>query len=104
MPVRKRPRKKAPRMDEDTMMALALSRSLLEQEKERERDREEERRIQAQLASATSGAAPVVQGRAGAGEQCTRLVCLNVLQFKPGLNLFQSKIEFFVRFLVSYCV
>ncbi|KAG7315476.1 hypothetical protein KOW79_021564 [Hemibagrus wyckioides] len=68
VPVRKRPRKKAPRMDEDTMMALALSRSLLEQEKERERDREEERRIQAQLASATSGAAPVVQGRAGAGK------------------------------------
>lgn len=68
MPVRKKARKKAPHMDEDTMVALALSRSLLEQEKERERDLEEERRIQEQLSSSTSVTAPVVQGRAGPGE------------------------------------
>ncbi|XP_053085326.1 structure-specific endonuclease subunit SLX4 isoform X3 [Pangasianodon hypophthalmus] len=68
MPARKKARKKAPRMDEDTMVALALSRSLLEQEKERERDREEERRIRAQLSSGTAVTAPVVQGRAGAGK------------------------------------
>ncbi|XP_060767335.1 structure-specific endonuclease subunit SLX4 isoform X2 [Neoarius graeffei] len=68
MPVRKKARKKSPRMDEDTMVALALSRSLLEQEKARERDREEERRIQARLVSGTALAAPVPRGRAGAGK------------------------------------
>ncbi|XP_060714903.1 structure-specific endonuclease subunit SLX4 isoform X1 [Tachysurus vachellii] len=69
MPVKKKARKKAPGMDEDTMMALALSRSLLEQEMERDRDREEERRIQAQLESTKPGAAPVVvQGRSRAGK------------------------------------
>lgn len=68
MPVRKKARKKSPRMDEDTMVALALSRSLLEQEKARERDREEERHIQAGLVSGTALAAPVPRGRAGAGE------------------------------------
>lgn len=98
MPVRKKARKKSPRMDEDTMVALALSRSLLEQEKERERDREEERRIQAQLASGTSVTAPVLRGRAGAGElsvpycvhittwKSTKLVRPNVVPFKLKSN------------------
>ncbi|XP_046696346.1 LOW QUALITY PROTEIN: structure-specific endonuclease subunit SLX4 [Silurus meridionalis] len=67
MPARKKPRKKTPRMDEDTMVALALSRSLLEQEKERERDREDERLLQARLSSVTSVPPPVVQLGAGAG-------------------------------------
>ncbi|TSK67253.1 Structure-specific endonuclease subunit SLX4 [Bagarius yarrelli] len=37
-PAKKKARKKAPHLDEDTMVALALSRSLLEQEKERVKD------------------------------------------------------------------
>ncbi|KAI4881365.1 hypothetical protein NFI96_001858 [Prochilodus magdalenae] len=49
IPATKKARRKGPRMDEDAMMALALSHSLLEQEKEREREMEEERQIQAQL-------------------------------------------------------
>ncbi|XP_076841262.1 structure-specific endonuclease subunit SLX4 isoform X2 [Brachyhypopomus gauderio] len=71
LPVRRKARAKAPRMDEDTMVALALSRSLLEQEKERERDREEERQIQAQLLSASTAVAtlplPGLQCRPAAG-------------------------------------
>uniref|UniRef100_A0A3B1ICX5 Structure-specific endonuclease subunit SLX4 n=1 Tax=Astyanax mexicanus TaxID=7994 RepID=A0A3B1ICX5_ASTMX len=66
MPVKKKAKKRAPRMDEDTMVALALSRSLLEQEKQRERDIEEERQIQAQLSSPPAAAAPVLQWRPGA--------------------------------------
>lgn len=50
------------------MVALALSRSLLEHEKEQERDREVEKRVQEQLLSGTSVTAPVLQGRAGAGQ------------------------------------
>ncbi|XP_072527252.1 structure-specific endonuclease subunit SLX4 [Salminus brasiliensis] len=68
VPVKKRARKRAPRMDEDTMVALALSRSLLEQEKERERELEEERQIQAQLSSPPAAAAPALQWRPGAGK------------------------------------
>ncbi|XP_022524366.2 structure-specific endonuclease subunit SLX4 [Astyanax mexicanus] len=68
MPVKKKAKKRAPRMDEDTMVALALSRSLLEQEKQRERDIEEERQIQAQLSSPPAAAAPVLQWRPGAGK------------------------------------
>ncbi|XP_026871188.2 structure-specific endonuclease subunit SLX4 isoform X2 [Electrophorus electricus] len=71
LPVRKKTRRKAPCMDEDTMVALALSRSLLEQEKERERDREEERQIQAQLSSSPAAVAapppPVLKWRPAAG-------------------------------------
>lgn len=91
-PVRKRARKKAPRMDEDTMVALALSRSLLEQEKERERHGEEERRIQAQLVIA-----PVVQGRAASGESplpyrvCVSKCSASLAQIKY-LDLLRSKI------------
>lgn len=55
-------------MDEDTMVALALSRSLLEHEKERARDREEEKHVEEQLLSETSVKAPVLQGRARAGQ------------------------------------
>ncbi|XP_042605791.1 structure-specific endonuclease subunit SLX4-like isoform X3 [Cyprinus carpio] len=52
MPVKKRTRRKAQKLDEDTMVALALSRSLLEQEME------EEREI----------LAPVLQWKPGAGK------------------------------------
>lgn len=66
MPVRKKARKQPPRMDEDTMVALALSRSLLEQEKE-------ERRIQEQLS------------RAGAGEFSLYLITFVPQQRKESL-------------------
>ncbi|XP_017575200.2 structure-specific endonuclease subunit SLX4 [Pygocentrus nattereri] len=59
MPATKKARRKGPCMDEDTMVALALSRSLLEQEKEREREMEEERQIQARLSNPPETTAPV---------------------------------------------
>jgi len=55
--VRKRTRKKAQPLDEDTMVALALSSSLLEREKELERQ------AAATLASVAPG---LLQGRPGA--------------------------------------
>ncbi|XP_066514199.1 structure-specific endonuclease subunit SLX4-like [Hoplias malabaricus] len=68
IPAKKKARKKAPRLDEDTMVALALSRSLLEQEKERERKIEDERQIQAQLSSPPTAAAPMLQLKPRAGK------------------------------------
>ncbi|KAK9967377.1 hypothetical protein ABG768_001780 [Culter alburnus] len=68
VPVKKRTRRKAQKMDEDTMMALALSRSLLEQEMEKVREVEEEREILAQLSSPPATTAPVLQWRPGAGK------------------------------------
>ncbi|XP_036420963.1 structure-specific endonuclease subunit SLX4 [Colossoma macropomum] len=65
MPVKKKARRKGPCMDEDTMVALALSRSLLEQEKERKRELEEERQIQAQLLNPPEATAPVLQWKPG---------------------------------------
>ncbi|TRY97826.1 hypothetical protein DNTS_014960 [Danionella cerebrum] len=64
VPVKKRDRK-AQKLDEDTMVALALSRSLLEQEKERE---EKEQEILAQLSSPPGGTAPVLKWKPGAGK------------------------------------
>ncbi|XP_062845309.1 structure-specific endonuclease subunit SLX4 [Trichomycterus rosablanca] len=69
MPKRKKARKRAPRMDEDTMVAMALSRSLLQQEIERERDREEERQIQCLLSSSpTKMASALVQKKSAPGK------------------------------------
>ncbi|XP_051764126.1 structure-specific endonuclease subunit SLX4 [Ctenopharyngodon idella] len=68
VPVKKRIRRKAQKMDEDTMMALALSRSLIEQEMEKVREVEEEREILAQLSSPPAMTAPVLQWRPGAGK------------------------------------
>ncbi|KAL6461954.1 hypothetical protein MHYP_G00300990 [Metynnis hypsauchen] len=68
MPVKKKARRKDPCMDEDTMVALALSRSLLEQEKEREREMEEKRQIQAQLSNPPEATAPVLQWKPGAAK------------------------------------
>ena len=42
LPVRKKPRRRAHNLDEDTMVAMALSSSLLEQEREQEREVERE--------------------------------------------------------------
>ncbi|XP_040891713.1 structure-specific endonuclease subunit SLX4 isoform X2 [Toxotes jaculatrix] len=62
LPARKRPRKKNDPMDEDTMVALALSSSLLEQE------RESERALQTQTASSHSSMTSVLKWRADAGK------------------------------------
>ncbi|XP_076023397.1 structure-specific endonuclease subunit SLX4 [Genypterus blacodes] len=50
-PARKRPRKKTAPLDEDTMVALALSSSLLEQQRDREADGELQRDVSAPHAS-----------------------------------------------------
>ncbi|KAM7009463.1 structure-specific endonuclease subunit SLX4 [Tautogolabrus adspersus] len=59
LPARKKPRKKTDPLDEDTMVALALSSSLLEQEREQHGERESERPLQTEAApehtSVTSG-------------------------------------------------
>ncbi|XP_039550871.1 structure-specific endonuclease subunit SLX4 isoform X2 [Pimephales promelas] len=68
VPVKKRTRKKAQKLDEDTIMALALSRSLLEQEMEKEQEMLKEREILAQLSNPPATAAPVLQWRPGAGK------------------------------------
>ncbi|XP_077082885.1 structure-specific endonuclease subunit SLX4 isoform X2 [Siphateles boraxobius] len=68
VPVKKRTRRKAQKLDEDTIMALALSRSLLEQEMEKEQEMVEEREILAQLSGPPATAAPVLQWRPGAGK------------------------------------
>ncbi|XP_056615724.1 LOW QUALITY PROTEIN: structure-specific endonuclease subunit SLX4 [Triplophysa dalaica] len=62
-PAKKKSRRKGQPLDEDTMMALALSRSLLEQEKEKKREMKEEREIQAQLSSP-----PALRWKPGAGK------------------------------------
>ncbi|XP_016410447.1 structure-specific endonuclease subunit SLX4-like isoform X2 [Sinocyclocheilus rhinocerous] len=62
MPLKKRTRRKAQKLDEDTMVALALSRSILEREMEKERELEE-REILAQLSSP-----PALQWKPGAGK------------------------------------
>lgn len=66
-PAKKKSRRKGQPLDEDTMVALALSRSLLEQEKEKKREMKEEREIQAQLSSPPATAAPALQWKPGAG-------------------------------------
>ncbi|XP_059399017.1 structure-specific endonuclease subunit SLX4-like [Carassius carassius] len=68
MPLKKRSRRKAQKLDEDTMVALALSRSILEQEMEKERELEEEREILAHLSSPPGTVAPVLQWKPGAGK------------------------------------
>lgn len=58
---RKKPRKKAEPMDEDTMVALALSTSLLNQE------RESERWLQTETAASDVAGTPVLKWRPEAG-------------------------------------
>lgn len=50
------------------MMALALSRSLLEQEVEKKRELEKQSEILAQISSPPAATAPVLQWRPGAGQ------------------------------------
>ncbi|KAL1251151.1 hypothetical protein QQF64_018947 [Cirrhinus molitorella] len=68
VPVKKRTLRKAQKLDEDTMVALALSRSLLEQEIEKKRELEEEKEILAQLSSPPATMAPVLHWKPGAGK------------------------------------
>ncbi|XP_016303706.1 structure-specific endonuclease subunit SLX4-like [Sinocyclocheilus anshuiensis] len=68
VPVKKRARRKAQKLEEDTMVALALSRSLLEQEMEKEREMAEEREILTPLSSPPATVAPVLQWKPGAGK------------------------------------
>lgn len=46
LPAKKKPRKKKESLDEETLVALALSSSLLEQEKEQQREKETQGRLQ----------------------------------------------------------
>ncbi|XP_043079101.1 structure-specific endonuclease subunit SLX4 [Puntigrus tetrazona] len=62
MAAKKRTRRKAQKLDEDTMVALALSRSLLEQEVEQERE------MLAQVSSPPATVAPALQWKPGAGK------------------------------------
>ncbi|KAM4612419.1 structure-specific endonuclease subunit SLX4 [Polymixia lowei] len=68
LPARKKPRRKAKPLDEDTMVALALSSSLLEQERGREREREVERELQRRTAAPHTSVTPQLTWRTGAGK------------------------------------
>ncbi|XP_029916094.1 structure-specific endonuclease subunit SLX4 [Myripristis murdjan] len=64
IPAKKKPRKKTQPLDEDTMLALALSSSLLEQEREREVEKEFQRETAASHTSMT----PLLKWRPDAGK------------------------------------
>ena len=72
LPVRKKPRKRAPNLDEDTMVALALSSSLLE--REREVEREMEREVEREVISAVppGSVAALLRWRAHEGKMAFR--------------------------------
>ncbi|KAM9363639.1 structure-specific endonuclease subunit SLX4 [Symphorus nematophorus] len=62
LPARKKPRKKTEPLDEDTMVALALSSSLLEQE------RKSERQLEPEVAAPHDSMTPVLKWRPDAGK------------------------------------
>ncbi|XP_031144839.2 structure-specific endonuclease subunit SLX4 isoform X2 [Sander lucioperca] len=66
LPVRKKPRKKTAPLDEDTMVALALSSSLLEQEQQSER--ESERHSQTKMAASHISMNPALKWRPDTGK------------------------------------
>ncbi|XP_008301479.1 structure-specific endonuclease subunit SLX4 [Stegastes partitus] len=68
LPARKKPRKKTEPMDEETMVALALSSSLLEREKEQQREREAERQLQQETAASHSSMNPLLKRRTDVGK------------------------------------
>ncbi|XP_065115707.1 structure-specific endonuclease subunit SLX4 [Paramisgurnus dabryanus] len=68
VPTKKKSKRKGQQIDEDTMVAMALSRSLLEQERETQREMDEEREIQAQLSSPPPKVPPLLQWRPAAGK------------------------------------
>ncbi|CAN9510086.1 unnamed protein product [Ophioblennius macclurei] len=67
-PARKKPRKKQEPLDEETMVALALSSSLQEQEVERRGGKEAERLLQIESVASHSGRAPVLKWQQEAGK------------------------------------
>ncbi|XP_051551080.1 structure-specific endonuclease subunit SLX4-like isoform X2 [Myxocyprinus asiaticus] len=68
VPAKKKSRRRAQQLDEDTMVALALSHSLLEQEREKVQEMKEEREIYAQLSSPPAAVPSVLQWKPGAGK------------------------------------
>ncbi|XP_051977394.1 structure-specific endonuclease subunit SLX4-like isoform X2 [Xyrauchen texanus] len=68
VPAKKKSRRRAQQLDEDTMVALALSHSLLEQEREKVEEMKEEREIHAQLSSPPAAVPSVLQWKPGAGK------------------------------------
>lgn len=71
LPARKKPRKKTEPLDEDTMVALALSSALLEQE------RESERALQTETATSHISMTPVLKWRPDRGTVTSVLVNTN---------------------------
>lgn len=82
---RKKPRKKAEPMDEDTMVALALSTSLLNQE------RESERWLQTETAASDVAGTPVLKWRPEAGT-VTSLHHKHKRRFKGLVNVAHSEL------------
>uniref|UniRef100_A0A3Q1BJE8 Structure-specific endonuclease subunit SLX4 n=1 Tax=Amphiprion ocellaris TaxID=80972 RepID=A0A3Q1BJE8_AMPOC len=68
LPSRKKPRKKTEPMDEETVVALALSSSLLEQQKEQLRETEAERQLQPSIAASNSSMTPLLKWRTDTGK------------------------------------
>ncbi|XP_041838068.1 structure-specific endonuclease subunit SLX4 isoform X2 [Melanotaenia boesemani] len=68
LPVRKKPKKKTEQLDEETMVALALSTSMLEQEKEQLGLKEAERHLQRVTASSHSSMTPALKWQPDAGK------------------------------------
>ncbi|XP_026158990.1 structure-specific endonuclease subunit SLX4 [Mastacembelus armatus] len=68
LPARKKARKKTDPLDEGTMMALALSSSLLEQEKEQWCEREAERRLQSEVTACYTSMTPGLKWRPDIGK------------------------------------
>ncbi|KAM4584615.1 structure-specific endonuclease subunit SLX4 [Odontesthes bonariensis] len=64
---RKKPKKKTQPLDEETMVALALSSSLQEQEKEQQGKKDAEGWLQAETASSESSMTPLLKWRSDAG-------------------------------------
>lgn len=66
MPVSKKPRKKVQNLDEDTMMAMALSSSLLEQEREKERETRAVREMIIETTAPTVSKSPALKWKPNA--------------------------------------
>lgn len=67
LPARKKPKKKTEPLDEDTLVALALSSSLLEQDEEHKRDKETELQLQAETAVCHTSMTSVLKRRPDQG-------------------------------------
>lgn len=68
MPASKKPRKKVEDLDEDTMMAMALSSSLLEQEREKARETQAVRKIIIETTAPNMSKSPALKWRPNSGK------------------------------------